>query len=55
MEAMIKEIVADNNRLRRELKHTRRESAKMKEEKGFGKGSIEPKLAITGRRGLPKG
>jgi len=33
---MIKEIVADNNRLRRELKHARLELEKMKERESLG-------------------
>ena len=42
-EAMISEIVADNNRLRRELKHARLELVRLKEEIEFGRAPLSPR------------
>ena len=54
-EAMIKEIVADNNRLRKELKHVRLELEKMKEEREFGRAPLSPRSPSPDEEACPRG
>ena len=54
-EAMITEIVAHNNSLRRELKHARLELVKMKEEKEFGVAPLSPRLPSPDEEACPRG
>jgi len=54
-EAMICEIVADNNRLRKELKHARLESVRLKEELEFGRTPLSLRSPSPDEEACPKG
>jgi len=55
MEAIIKGVLADNNRLRKELKHARLELVKMKEEREFGRGLLSPRSRSQDEEACPRG
>jgi len=54
-EDVIREIISDNNRLRKELKHVRLELVKLKEEIEFGRAPLSPRSLSPDEEACPRG